>query len=88
MLSVSFLAAEMDIGERQFLRKTKILTGFTPVQFIKEIRLIKAKSLLENHQVVTVNEASYKVGFDKVVYFSNQYTERFGKKPSASLRNS
>jgi len=85
LLSVLFLAIEMSLSERQFLRKVKALTGFTPVQLIKEIRLIKAKSLLENQQVNSVAEAAYKVGFTKVQYFSNQYIKRFGKKPSDSF---
>lgn len=84
-LSVLFLAIEMSLSERQFLRKVKVLTGFTPVQLIKEIRLIKAKSLLENQQVNSVAKAAYKVGFTKVQYFSNQYIKRFGEKPSDSF---
>jgi signal transduction histidine kinase/DNA-binding response OmpR family regulator len=85
LLSVLFLAIEMSLSERQLLRKVKMLTGYTPVQLIKEIRLLKAKSLLENHQVNSVSEAAYKVGFDKVQYFSSQYIIRFGKKPSDSF---
>ncbi|MFT4737038.1 MAG: signal transduction histidine kinase/DNA-binding response OmpR family regulator [Paraglaciecola sp.] len=85
LLSVSFLAAKLSLGERQLLRKIKSSTGFTPMQLIKEIRLLKAKSLLETHQVETVSEAAYQVGFDKVKYFSGLYIERFGKKPSEAL---
>jgi signal transduction histidine kinase/DNA-binding response OmpR family regulator len=85
LLSVLFLAIEMSLSERQLLRKVKLLTGYTPVQLIKEIRLIKAKSFLENQQINSVAEAAYKVGFTKVQYFSNQYIKRFGKKPSDSF---
>lgn len=85
LLTVSFLASEMSISERQLLRKMKTQTGLTPVQFIKEVRLQKAKQLLENHQIDSVAQAAYEVGFDKVQYFSSQYIERFGKRPSDSL---
>ncbi|ARV06652.1 hypothetical protein BTO04_08060 [Polaribacter sp. SA4-10] len=85
VLNVSYLASETLLSERQLLRKVKLLTGYTPVQFIKEIRLIKAKSFLENRQVSSVAEAAYKVGFTKVQYFSNQYIKRFGEKPSDSF---
>jgi signal transduction histidine kinase/DNA-binding response OmpR family regulator len=88
LLSVSFLALEMSLSERQLLRKIKVLTGFAPVQLIKEVRLLKAKSLLENRQVDSVAEAAYRVGFDKVQYFSSQYINRFGKKPSDSFSTS
>lgn len=85
LLSVSFLASEMAMSERQLLRRMKTQTGLTPVQFIREVRLQKAKQLLENHQIDSVSQAAYKVGFDKVQYFSTQYMKRFGKKPSDSL---
>jgi len=48
LLSVLFLATEMSLSECQLLRKVKVFTGFTPVQLIKEIRLMKAKLLLAN----------------------------------------
>ena len=85
LLSVAYLASEVSIGERQLHRKIKALTGYSPIQFIKEIRLQRARYLLENQRVSTVAEASYQVGFDKVQYFSSQYTNRFGKRPSEAL---
>lgn len=85
LLSVTYLASEVAMSERQLLRKLKSLTGFSPIQFIKEVKLQRAKKLLDNNQVATVAEASYKVGIDKVDYFSSQYVSRFGKRPSGSL---
>jgi signal transduction histidine kinase/DNA-binding response OmpR family regulator len=86
LLTVSFLASEMSMSERQLLRKLKLINGLTPVQFIKEVRLQKAKRLLENGQIDSVSNTAYKVGFDKVSYFSSQYINRFGKKPSDVLQ--
>lgn len=85
LLSVSYLAAEMAMSERQLQRRIKSTTGFSPLQLIKEIKLQRAKKLLENSQVATVAEASYNIGINNVEYFSNQYVSRFGKRPSESL---
>lgn len=85
LLSVTYLASQVAMSERQLLRKLKNLTGFSPIQFIKEVKLQRAKKLLESNQVATVAEASYSVGIDKVDYFSSQYVSRFGKRPSESL---
>jgi len=85
LLSVTYLASHVALSERQLLRKIKSLTGYSPIQFIKEVKLQRAKKLLEGNQVATVSDASYRVGIDKVDYFSSQYVSRFGKRPSDSL---
>ncbi|MFY0605443.1 MAG: response regulator [Cyclobacteriaceae bacterium] len=86
-LTVTYLASELAISERQLLRKIKAKTGLTPVQLIKEIRLHKAKKLLETSQVDSVSQAAYQVGFDQAEYFSKQFVLRFGKRPSAFISN-
>lgn len=86
LLSVSYLAQQVAMSERQLLRRIKNSTGFSPNQFIREVRLQKAKNVLKNKQVYTVAEAAYAVGYEKVHYFSSQYAERFGKKPSEELK--
>jgi AraC-like DNA-binding protein len=85
LLTVLFLASELSMSERQLLRKMKLITGLTPIQFIKEIRLQKAKQLFESQQIESVAQAAYEVGFEKVQYFSEQYIKRFGKRPSDLL---
>jgi transcriptional regulator GlxA family with amidase domain len=85
LLSVSYLAHQLNLTERQLLRKVKALTGYTPIQFIQEVRLQKAKRMIESNLVNNVSEACFKVGFEKVKYFSSLYINRFGKRPSDSL---
>ncbi len=85
LLTVSFLASAGAVSERSLRRRIKSLTGFTPLLFIREVKLHRAKELLESKRVTSVAEASYSVGMDKVSYFSQLYVDRFGKKPSESL---
>ena len=80
--SVAQLAFEMAIGERQFSRNLKKLTGLTPGNYLKEIKLQKARQLLENKVFGTVAEVSYAVGFSTPAYFSTLFKKRFGKLPS------
>ena len=82
---VSDLAAEMLISERQLLKKMKQVTGLTPNQFIREIKLQKALLLLENRAKTTIAEVAYAVGFDTPEYFSKVYEKRFGKRPGEYL---
>lgn len=79
---VGDLAKEMHYSQRQLERIIKKLTGLSPVNFIKEIRLQKARQLLENRQFTNVSEVGFEVGFMDSGYFSKVYQKRFGKRPS------
>ncbi len=85
---VSDLAAEMLISESQLLVKMKQITGLTPNEFIREIKLQKARVLLENKAKSTISEVAYMAGFNTPGYFSTVYEKRFGKRPAAYLADS
>lgn len=78
---VSDLAAEMNISESQLLVKMKQITGLTPNEFIRELKLQKARILLENKARSTIAEVAYAAGFNTPGYFSKVYEKRFGKRP-------
>lgn len=81
-LNASFITDELFISRSQLFKKTKLFTGLTFNQYVRETRLQKAKSLLEIKHVSSVKVLSYSVGFRHTNYFSKLYTERFGKRPS------
>ncbi|WP_254168523.1 DUF2225 domain-containing protein [Chryseosolibacter histidini] len=80
-LGVPDLAEHLALSERQLYRTTGSLTGMTPAQLIKEIRLKIAFKLLMNKKVTKVSALAAQVGFDNSAYFSQQFLARFGKKP-------
>ncbi|MEO0778540.1 MAG: helix-turn-helix domain-containing protein [Bacteroidota bacterium] len=77
---------EMDISRTAFYEKVKSLTHMTPNQYIQELRLRRAKELLEGGQVGTVKEVAQAVGIKEAKYFSKRFKERYGILPSAYLR--
>jgi len=77
---VSF-SSEMSLSRQQLHRKLKALTGLSPTEFIRTIRLNKAASLLASHSG-TVSEIAYDVGFNSLSYFSKCFQEQFGITPS------
>ncbi|MEM9823541.1 MAG: ATP-binding protein, partial [Bacteroidota bacterium] len=79
------LSSKMAVSERQLFRRIKRLTGMTPNKYLREMKLYKAKDLLENLTYGTISEVSYAVGFEDPYYFSKIYTMRFGKRPSEYL---
>ena len=84
--NVGQLAFKMAISERQFNRRLKKLTGLTPGNYLKEIKLQKARQLLENKVYSTIAEVAYSVGFSTPEYFSKIFKNRFGKSPSDYLK--
>lgn len=84
-LTVGYIAAQLYIGQTQFYKKVKKLTGLTPNQYIQEVRYAKARQLLENQRYSTVKEVVYAIGVKDTRYFSKQFKKRFGKLPSDYL---
>ena len=79
------LAREAGISHSNLNRKLRSILNKNSSQFIKEIRLKKAKELLSNEEL-TVAEISYRVGFGSPTYFGKCYREFFGYAPG-ELRN-
>ena len=83
--SPRILADELDLSSRQLLRKLKQLTGMTIADYLREIRLQKARQMLERKACSTVAEACYAVGLSSPKHFTRIFRQRFGKNPSDYL---
>ena len=79
-LNVNALCEWTGINNKQMYRKIKQLTGMTPVEYIKSIRMKKAAMLLKQ-QKFTVAEVMYMVGFSNHSYFSKCFQAEFGVTP-------
>src|SRR3989344_3072590 len=79
--SVNELAADMHISRSQLHRKLQTLTGFSTTNFIKMVRLEKAKDMLKTGWE-NVTEVAYACGFNSQSYFTKSFTEYFGESPS------
>jgi signal transduction histidine kinase/CheY-like chemotaxis protein len=80
-LGVPQLCRAVQRSNTQVNRKLKALLNKTPSQFIRSIRLQKARELLKSTDL-TVSEIAYKVGFNDPNYFSRLYSEEFGHPPT------
>ncbi|MEO0726774.1 MAG: ATP-binding protein [Bacteroidota bacterium] len=78
-------ASSMNMSYRRLQQKLKAITGLTPKQYQRSIKLAKARELLKSGQVQTVTEVMYQLGFDNHHYFSKLYREEFGVMPSEEL---
>ncbi|WP_339680884.1 hybrid sensor histidine kinase/response regulator transcription factor [Cyclobacterium marinum] len=76
------LAEHFNLSSSSLFRKIKSETGLSPNELITEVKLQKAKMLLENRQVHSLKQLVLEVGFKHSSYFSKKYYERFGSKPN------
>lgn len=79
-LSIEMLSSELGISRAQLFRKVKAMTGVTPVDLIRQIRLQKAKQMLRQTDL-SVSEIAYSVGFTSSSYFAKCYKDFFGVAP-------
>lgn len=77
---VNDLAREMEVSHSTLHRKIKLNLNKTCRQFIREVRLNKAKELIMADDC-TISEISYQVGFGSPSYFSKCFHEHFGHAP-------
>ena len=78
--SVEDLAQHVGLSRSMLHRKLKMLTGKSSIDLITEIRLTKAKEMLENN-VATASEIAYKVGFSDPNYFYKVFKKHFNVSP-------
>ncbi len=83
--NVNKLSDELNISTTQLYRRLKSLTGHSPVEFIRILKLQKAYGLL-SQQNNTVKEVCYLTGFNNLSYFIKCFKEQFGTTP-ASFRD-
>lgn len=79
-LKMEELGEEMGLGRVQLYRKVKAITGVTPVELLRRIRLQEAYVLLGS-TTKTIAEIAFEVGFNTPGYFSKCFKEEYGKLP-------
>lgn len=84
--NVSVLQEKMGMGNKQLYRKLKALTGQTPVEYIRDMRMRKAAKLLKAGKF-SVSEVMYTVGFSNSSYFSKCFSKAFGMTPTEFMRS-
>jgi AraC-like DNA-binding protein len=81
-LRVADLASAVAMSASSFHQHFKAVTGTTPLQYQKDLRLIEARILL-SAMTHNVSEAAFTVGYESPNQFSRDYSRKFGIVPSA-----
>ncbi len=75
------IAENFNMSESTLYRKIKAIRGMTPNKLITEIKLQKARKIIEHNTDISLKQLALEVGFQHTSYFSKIYQTRFGNKP-------
>lgn len=78
--SISDFSKEMGLSRTLLYSKFSSVTGYTPNDFIKIVRMNKAISYFKEKKY-SINEVAFMVGFEEPAYFSTSFKKIFGKSP-------
>lgn len=79
--SVEDLGKDIGLSRGHLYRKLQSITGQSPADFIRTIRLKRAAQLLRDSQL-NITEIAYMVGFNTLKYFNKHFKSTFGVTPS------
>ena len=83
--NVTRLQELLGLGSKLLYRKVKQMTGKTPVEFIRHIRMQRAAIMLREGRF-SVSEVMYMVGFSNSSYFSKVFQKTYGITPNEYSR--
>ena len=79
-LRMETVAGDLGMSVSSFHHHFKAVTGLSPLQFQKRVRLQEARRLLLNEQLDAASTA-FRVGYDDASHFSREYKRLFGLPP-------
>lgn len=84
--SIDIIAMEMAMSRSVFFKKIKSLTGSSPQDFIRDIKMKKAATLLQERKY-SIGEIAYLTGYPNAKYFSTAFKKYYGMTPSEYIPN-
>jgi transcriptional regulator GlxA family with amidase domain len=84
-LRVDDLAVRSQMSASTFRQHFRALTGVTPVQFQKQLRLQQARQLMLT-QTLDAGTAAVRVGYESASQFSREYRRLFGAPPHQDIK--
>ena len=83
--NVDTLCAKLHMSRSSLYNKIKALTGHSPSDFVRQIRMDEAATLLKSNQY-SIAEISDKLGFGDPKYFTDIFKKHYGVTPSAYMK--
>ncbi|TDQ08665.1 hybrid sensor histidine kinase/response regulator transcription factor [Pedobacter metabolipauper] len=84
-LDADFLSAQMCMSKTKLYNKIKSITGQSIGEFIRTMRLQKAKEIMI-HEDIFITDVMYRVGMQTQSYFTRAFKKEFGKTPTQFIQ--
>ncbi|ULO04892.1 AraC family transcriptional regulator [Paenibacillus sp. 19GGS1-52] len=84
-MRVEELAEAASMSLSSFHRNFKEVTGMSPIQFQKQLRLQEARRLLLSESAESA-EVAFRVGYESASQFSREYSRMFGSPPRSDVK--
>lgn len=81
-ISLDTLETHCHVSKQQLIRYFKTAFNTTPVKYITDYKIARAKELLFNHPELTIKEISSELGFDNQHYFTKVFIRTTGESPT------
>ncbi|CAG9243770.1 AraC family transcriptional regulator [Paraburkholderia caribensis] len=78
------LAERAQMSPSAYYQHFKSLTSLTPIQYLKQLRLLEARRLMVA-EGANVTSAAYQVGYESISQFSREYSRMFGASPKRDV---
>lgn len=75
------LAQDLLLSRSTLYRKIKLMTGMSPLDFMRNVKMKKACAMLSQHEL-SISEIAYALGFSNPKYFTKCFKEEMGQTPS------
>jgi AraC-like DNA-binding protein len=80
-LDIAWLSRSVGLGYSRFRQMFKKYTGVSPYQYFLDLKITRAKELLQTRQH-SVKEIAHMLSFDDPYYFSHLFKKKTGHPPS------
>jgi AraC-like DNA-binding protein len=85
-ITIEALAAATNVSARSLFSSFKAGRGYSPMDFVKRVRLDRARRKLSRPDAETsVTAVAFECGFGNPGHFARDYRDRFGERPSETL---
>jgi len=85
-ITVEALATVTGTSARSIFHVFKRSRGYSPMAFVKTVRLQKARQMLTRQSsTVSVTDVAFACGFGNLGHFASDYVRHFGERPSDTL---
>ncbi|WP_309120935.1 AraC family transcriptional regulator [Paenibacillus sp.] len=86
-ITIELMAESLGYNRAYLSRVFRERTGATPVAFLVRLRLDRARRLLRERPLLTVEQVASSVGFADALYFSKQFRRAYGQSPTEYRRS-